>query len=169
MKELIAAMAVCLVVACPFSAAQPKKRDVASEALLDGAWKIVAIEFGMLKDIQQMPLKGPPIEQIIVVRNGNLVIPDSPDRGLLRLKIDAAKQPGRLDVLDMIEMEDNAKGKGPLKCIYSLKKDTLKVMFHHGVGRPFYIPFLSPEAPRPTGFDDTELPSVTLTLQRLSN
>jgi uncharacterized protein (TIGR03067 family) len=148
--------------------AQQKNEPKGPNYPLDGVWKVVSAKFGgPFSEPQDIPVDAPDIERIGAIRRGKLTLPSESDRGMWTLEVNTTKNPKELDILGIVDMEDNAKGKSPLKCIYVLEKDTLTVRFHHGVDR-IGAPFLTPQVPRPKDFADSVFPSITLTFQRIS-
>ncbi len=157
-------------VACAVPAGGPaKKLGENPMPNLDGAWKIVSIKGTTMGEEFVEPVEGADVERFVLVRGNNVILLGWPEHRMWRIQMDPTKRPKELDLLDMVEMYDNAKGTCALKCIYELEKDTLKLMFHFGVARIIYRPFLSPDAPRPSGFNGGgEWPSVTLTMKRIT-
>ena len=179
MKTWMAMVAIGFIGVVTIPAGEPDKKPAQTPTPnFDGVWKVVSVKFGMLKkEESEVPVDGALIERIVVFRGMSVAMPvapfimsEVPSNRMWRIRVDATKLPKKLDLLDVVEMDDNAKGTGPLKCVYAFEKDKLTVRFHYAIGRLIFAPFFWPKAPRPKSFDfaDSDVPSATVTFQRIS-
>jgi uncharacterized protein (TIGR03067 family) len=157
-RKLAVSLTAAVVLVNSASPAPGGGQQAVADVMLDGTWRLVGIHcwLGVEEEIPLGELRG----RILTIRGGT--VKGWADKEI-RIRVDAARRPKKLDVVGAVE---GKRGRQPLRCIYAMHGDTLRVAFHLAITR---IPsvHLVPEAPRPTAFGYHEgWPTVVFSFKR---
>jgi uncharacterized protein (TIGR03067 family) len=136
---------------------KPAKADL----LLNGRWQLVEIRLRVV-DEKPIPL-GDLAGATFTVSGSKVKLSHAGEQSVFNIRVDRTKRPKVLDLPDGVKGELDC---APLRCIYALNGDKGRVAFHFGVTR-LGTPYLTPDAPRPTGFGEAEWPTMILSFRRL--
>ena len=118
------------------------------DSALIGTWILKKGETGVGPEVVTVPV-GPGIPPQVIVSLNKVAVIDEGKKKECKFEVYPGKNPRKLDILDVID--DHEGMLWPLKCIFEVEKDSLKVCIYHGISR-FGIPYLDPKTPRPPNF-----------------